>query len=218
MKAMRSPTRTDQQWLDELADAQHVARQQQAHRDLASYLYTIAYNYLCRRQFTLPVLAVFAADELAAMAQDFVQEVLIKLSNDDFALLKSYRGDGKFTSWCARMVCNVAAGELRRPYWTRRREEDEEFAAPTRESPVQVAEAALLRAALDRCIERLPERQRLAFQASVIEEQAATEIAERLATKEDAVYQLVYRARASLRHCLAQAGINPLDFIETTRH
>jgi RNA polymerase sigma factor (sigma-70 family) len=210
--------RTDQQWLDELADAQDGARQQQAHHDLATYLYTIAYNYLCRRQFTLPGLAAFASDELAAMAQDFVQEVLIKLSSDDFALLKTYRGDGKFTSWCARMVCNVAAGELRRPYWTRRREEDEEFAAPSQESPVQLAEIALLRAALDRCIERLPERQRLAFQASIIEEQAAKAVAERLATKEDAVYQLVYRARTSLRHCLEQAGINPLDFIETTRH
>jgi len=204
--------RTDQQWLAELADSQDPMRQQQAHLDLANYLYVIAFNYLRKRQATSPLLATFAADELAAMGQDFVQEVLLKLSRNDFALLQSYQHRGKFTSWCARMVCNQAAAELRRPYWTRRAADAADQVATVRAAPERAAELSHLRAALAHCLEQLPTRQRVAFEGLIIEERAASEIAAALQTQETAVYQLVYRARAGLRRCLEQQGIDPLDF------
>lgn len=212
---MTSSARTNQQWIDELSDAHNPQRQAQAHLDLANYLYIIAYNYLRKRQSSVPVLSTFAHDELANMAQDFVQEILIKLSNDNFALLKTFRGDGKFLSWCARMVCNAAAGELRRPYWKRRQDEDEEQVAPIEESPEQATQLALLRDILEGCLNQLPERQRIAFQESIIHELSAYEIAQQLGVKEDAVYQLVYRARKGLRRCIERHGINPLDFMNS---
>ncbi|MCB0237375.1 MAG: hypothetical protein KDH08_01795, partial [Anaerolineae bacterium] len=61
--------------------------QASAHKDLANYLYVVAYNYLRLRQADLRALADFAAEELASLAQDFVQETLEKLARRDFALL-----------------------------------------------------------------------------------------------------------------------------------
>ncbi len=72
--------RNNQDWLQELKGDCGVTRQADAHRDLASYLYVVAYNYLRLRQADLRALAVFPDEELAALAQDFVQETLEKLA------------------------------------------------------------------------------------------------------------------------------------------
>lgn len=82
--------RSNQDWVQELCGDRGDDAQRLAHQDLARYLYVEAYNYLRLRQADLYRLADFAAEELAALAQDFVQETLEKLARDDFALLGRY--------------------------------------------------------------------------------------------------------------------------------
>ena len=112
--------RNNQAWVEELRGDCGSERQSDAHRELANYLYVVAYNYLRLRQADLRALADFAPEEVAALAQDFVQETLEKLARNEFALLASFSGAGKFTSWAAQIVRNQAAMELRKSYWTRR--------------------------------------------------------------------------------------------------
>ena len=79
--------RNNQAWVEELRGDCGSERQSDAHRDLANYLYVVAYNYLRLRQADLRALADFAPDETATLAQDFVQETLEKLARNEFAVL-----------------------------------------------------------------------------------------------------------------------------------
>ena len=53
--------RNNQAWVEELSGDYGVDAQREAHQDLASYLYVVAYNYLRLRQADLYHLADFAA-------------------------------------------------------------------------------------------------------------------------------------------------------------
>ena len=53
--------RNNQAWVEELSGDCGVDAQREAHQDLASYLYVVAYNYLRLRQADLYHLTDFAA-------------------------------------------------------------------------------------------------------------------------------------------------------------
>ena len=75
--------RDNQEWVQQLRGDRGGQQQAAAHRDLSSYLYVVAYNYLRLRQADLRALDAFPAEDLAALAQDFVQETLEKLARRD---------------------------------------------------------------------------------------------------------------------------------------
>ncbi|MDF1658848.1 MAG: sigma-70 family RNA polymerase sigma factor [Verrucomicrobiales bacterium] len=62
--------------------------------------------------------------------------------------------------------------------------------------------------ALDQCLGKLPDRQRIAVEHFYLKDQSLAEISTILELNENAVSQLLFRARKSLRHCLRYAG-NP---------
>jgi len=218
--------RSNQDWLDELRGDRGEAQQRLAYEDLSNYLYVVAYNYLRMRQGQAnpAALAAFALEELAALAQDFVQETLEKLARDKHALLAQFAGRGRFTSWAAQIVRREAGQELRKAYWSRRESLPEEepleretaewsptfeFAVPSGDAdPENMVIRQEAAETLQVCLESLPRRWALAFWGCEAEEHSAKFVAAALGTTANAVYMLVYRARRELRKCLREAGLD----------
>lgn len=216
--------RTNQAWVDELRGARGGDAQRQAHEDLARYLYVVAFNYLRLRQADLYRLADLAAEEMAALAQDFVQETLEKLARDDFALLGRYSAVGNFTSWAAQIVRNQAAMELRKSYWTRRAPLPQasanddgsaapaltvELADPSPEiDPARRAQQQQVHDLMQRCLARLSERYRLAVLNCLGDDVPADVVARALETTPNAVYLIIQRAKRQMRACLEQCGLD----------
>ena len=216
--------RNNQAWVEELRGDCGSERQRDAHLDLANYLYVVAYNYLRLRQADLRALADFAPEETAALAQDFVQETLEKLARNEFALLASFSGAGKFTSWAAQIVRNQAAMELRKSYWTRRTalpvgEDSEEsseqpWLAQTLTDtsvgvdPARRAQQQQVQEILQHCLAGLPERNRLAIVNCIADDVRAESVAQTLNTTANAVYLLIARGKRQLKECLQRAGLS----------
>ena len=216
--------RNNQDWVEELRGDCGVERQSDAHRDLANYLYVVAYNYLRLRQADLRALADFAPEEVAALAQDFVQETLEKLARNEFAVLASFSGAGKFTSWAAQIIRNQAAMELRKSYWTRRTplpasddsEESSEQPSPAQNladpsvqaDPARRAQQQQVHDVLQRCLAGLPERNRLAIVSCIADDVRAEAVAQTLNTTANAVYLLITRTKRQLKDCLQRAGLS----------
>lgn len=216
------PHRSNQDWLDDLAGKRGKARQRLAHQELGRYLYTVTTNHLRWKAPLIPILADLAPSELDEMAQDFVQATLEKLSRDDFALLRRYGGHGRFLAWAAQVVLNEARGELRRLWRLVRPPEDDGedvqasrkgprllTAEATDENPEQATSCREFWVALETCLHRLPERQRLAFWACEVEQERTEVVCDHLGVSVNAVYILVWRARRQLRRCLTAAGWGP---------
>jgi RNA polymerase sigma-70 factor (ECF subfamily) len=218
--------RTNEEWIAELRGDAGADKQRQAHLDLGRYLHTIAYNHLLTRQNHLAGLRDLSSEELAALAEDFTQETLYKLSDDSFRQLDRFDERGRFTSWAAAIVVNEARQELRRSYWTRRapmsvrrdRETGEEL-----EASEYVADSAHTRPEqkllnreveerLQKCIDALPADRRHAFQECQMNGRPAQDVANETGTSRNAIYILIYRTKQELRKCLEQAGIGPGDW------
>ncbi|MCB0206226.1 MAG: sigma-70 family RNA polymerase sigma factor [Anaerolineae bacterium] len=216
--------RDNQEWVQELRGDRGGQQQEAAHCELANYLYVVAYNYLRIRQADLRALAAFPVDDLAALAQDFVQETLEKLARNQFALLATYSGAGKFTSWAAQIVRNQAAQELRKSYWTRRNplpassDPDEDGAEPLllqrladtsdEADPARRAQQTQVAATLQGCLAGLSERYRLAVLNCLGDNVPAEAVARALDTTANAVYLIIQRAKRKLRQCLERAGLD----------
>lgn len=226
--------RNNQAWVEELRGDCGSERQSDAHRDLANYLYVVAYNYLRLRQADLRALADFAPEETAALAQDFVQETLEKLARNEFAVLASFSGAGKFTSWAAQIIRNQAAMELRKSYWTRRTplpasdDSEESSEQPWQgqtltdtsvgADPARRAQQQQVQEILQHCLAELPERNRLAIVSCIADDVRAESVAQTLNTTANAVYLLIARGKRQLNECLQRAGLSRdvLSLFETT--
>lgn len=217
--------RTNEEWIAELRGDAGKENQYQAHRDLGKYLYTIAYNHLLSRQNHFAGLRDLSSEELAALAEDFAQTTLLKLSKNNFKRLEQFKGRGRFTSWATSIVVNEVRQELRNSYWTRRspmpvrhdRETGEEIepgeyvADDARTRPEQQLINQEIERTLQKCINALPPDRRRVFQECQIDGRSAQGLADDLGVSRNAIYILIYRAKQELRKCLEQAGIGPGD-------
>jgi len=204
-------SRTDSVWITELRGEAGRNRQEAVHRALANYLYVVAYTYLRHRQqqHDLPLLSSYATEDLAALAQDFVQETLLKLSENHFARLAQFTGAGNFTSWAARVLLNLVASELRHSSWHRQERELVEDERQSTLAPEVVAQLDQIDTILQHCLEQLDQRRRFAFEQCVAEDRRAKEVANLLGTTENGINQLVFRARKQLRQCMENHNIGP---------
>ncbi|MEZ4709228.1 MAG: sigma-70 family RNA polymerase sigma factor [Caldilineaceae bacterium] len=214
---LKTPTRTNRQWVDELVGRLGAAKQQQAHADLANYLYIVAYNDLKKQGPDIAMLHNLADQELAAHAQDFVQDVLEKLAQDNFARIHQFRGEGNFTSWAAQIMHRQIIAELRKMCW--RRQELLSAEQPIEETYIEQGpsnayepEEALLQTdlheALEVCIAKLPERYRIAFVRRMIDHERAERVAIELKTTANAVNLMLFRARRQLQENLLLLGFS----------
>ncbi|MEZ4660853.1 MAG: sigma-70 family RNA polymerase sigma factor [Caldilineaceae bacterium] len=209
--------RSNQEWLDELRGQRGAERQQQAHQDLADFVFVVGYNYLLKRQYTnsAPAIQHYLPEDLAALAEDHTQEILIKLTANDYARLNSYNATGRFTGWVAVITRNHIASALRLIFFDHPHDNIEEIIdLPTQDlDPTTQAALREIWDELSDCIHRLIDRRQHAFRRSVIENAPTITIANELECTESAVHQLVMHARRNLRDCMMAKGFGP-DMLE----
>jgi RNA polymerase sigma-70 factor (ECF subfamily) len=143
-------------------------------------------------------------------AADATQEAFISAYN----ALDRFRG-GNFKSWLMRIVTNACYDELRR---RKRRPQSslDQIVESYESSPLLVSEAELgpeanrqwteLVEAIGRCMDELPEDQRIAAVLCDIEGYNYNEIAEIMSTTLGTVKSRLSRARSKLRDCLQGIG------------
>ena len=142
-------------------------------------------------------------------AEDAAQEAFISAYN----ALKQFRG-GSFKSWLLRIVTNACYDELRR----RKRRPQSSLDAITEEieSPSFMADDSAgpedrqqqveLIDAVERCLENLPDEQRIAAVLCDVEGREYQEIADIMSTSLGTVKSRISRARSKLRDCLRDFG------------
>lgn len=210
--------RSNQDWLEHLRGLAGVHRQHQAHLDLGHYLHTVGFNYLLKRQLDVPALYDSDRNDLAKFAQDSVQDVLEKLSRNNFALLDQYREEGRFLAWTALITRNHIAGQLRLSHFSKRMLDlDEALFIPTETiSPTNrvVIEEVLL--VLQGCVSQLPAHMSFALTECMVKQRRSKDVAREMERTENAVNLLVMRAKQRVRTCLESKGIGPdvLNFFE----
>lgn len=161
-----------------------------------------------------------SAPEFESLAEDFVQEALLKIVDK----LATFAGRSQFTTWAHKIALSVALTELRRKRWQDKSldgimDVDEgdytpSFAADKSPLPHNQVERREVMARVERLIrEELTDKQRAALTAIVIEERSAAETAALLDMKANAVYKLLHDARLRLKHRLAAEGLSSAEII-----
>lgn len=143
-------------------------------------------------------------------AADATQEAFISA----YKALNRFRG-GSFKSWLMRIVTNACYDELRR---RKRRPQSslDQIVESYESSPLLVSEAELgpeanrqwteVVEAISRCLDELPDEQRVATVLRDVEGYDYAEIAEIMASTLGTVKSRLSRARAKLRDCLQGFG------------
>jgi len=142
-----------------------------------------------------------------AVAEEVVQEIFLRVHR----ARGGYEPRARFTTWLYTIASRVCLNELRR---RRSRPEDGLAQASAEAAPdpgtIPGAEAALagreLEGVVQRCLDRLPEHQRLALVLTRFGEHAYAEAGELLGVSEAAVKSLVFRAASAVQQALAEAG------------
>jgi RNA polymerase sigma-70 factor (ECF subfamily) len=150
-------------------------------------------------------------------AADATQEAFISA----YKALRRFRG-GNFKSWLMRIVTNACYDELRR---RKRRPQSslDEIIENYESSPLLVSQRdpgpeqsrqwAEVIEAVSRCLDELPDEQRVATGLRDVEGYEYSEIAEIMASSLGTVKSRLSRARAKLRECLQGFGeLIPADY------
>lgn len=149
-------------------------------------------------------------------AEDATQEAFISA----YKALKRFRG-GSFKSWLLRIVTNACYDELR---WRKRRPqssldaiteeiESPSFMADDNAGPEERQQQVELIDAVERCLEELPDEQRIAAVLCDVEGREYKEIADIMSTSLGTVKSRISRARSKLRDCLRDFGeLIPADY------
>ncbi len=202
--------RSNEDWLIELQS--HEAHDQ-ALSDLRSFMLRGIMGYLNTRSD----LAHFDIRDLEQLAQDIVQEALLKIQEK----LDTFQGKSKFTTWTTKIAINYLISELRRQRW---RDislhqvveegtslEDMIAAGPDQHgNPALVAERQLVWNTIMSVLENdLTERQRKALVATQLNGVPLSEAATMLNTNTNNLYKLIHDARLKLKKKLIAQGLEP---------
>lgn len=144
------------------------------------------------------------------VAEELAQEVFLRV----YRARERYEPDARFSTWLFTIATRLAWNELRRP---RHRavhdalEGDEESGplplAADQPAADVVADARRTGAAVERALDRLPERQRAALWLAAVEGLSYAEVATLLETTERSVKALVHRARTALAEQMGALGL-----------
>jgi RNA polymerase sigma-70 factor (ECF subfamily) len=139
--------------------------------------------------------------------EDIVQEVFIKI----FRALHGFRGEAQLSTWIYRIARNEAinALERRRPVSVPL-EDCEDLAADTDDPEASHARTAR-RDEIERLMDRLDEKQRLALELRYSAEKSYEEIAEIMDIPLGTVKTHIYRAKHSLRRMMQRSGARGLE-------
>lgn len=143
-------------------------------------------------------------------AQDITQEVFVELYHS----LSAFRGDSSLNTWIYRITVNKSLNHLRKKHNRSlfsgfRKSAGQEQGSWVVELPDQQLNPAdrienkELQQQLQRAIDNLPEKQRIAFILEKLEDLSYKEIAQVMETSLSAVESLLFRARQSLQKNLS---------------
>jgi len=143
-----------------------------------------------------------------ALAEECAQEAWLRI----YRALPGFRGDARFSSWAHRIAVHCAIEGLRRRGRTQGRERPLEAgpAASSRAAPV------VLRIALERAIDALPEGMREVLVLHDVEGYSHVEIGEALGIAAGTSRSQLYKARARVREAL-RADSRTIDRSEGSR-
>jgi RNA polymerase sigma-70 factor, ECF subfamily len=161
-----------------------------------------------------------SAPEFSTLAEDFVQEALLKILDN----LDTFAGRSKFTTWAHKITVHIALTELRRKRWKdssldqlTEREEGEytpRYTADPAPAPENSLERNDMLARVNRIIEEeLTEKQRTIMKSAVFQEQPAAVVAKNMDMNPNAVYKLLHDARLRLKQRLEKEGLTPADVL-----
>ena len=204
--------RTDQCWIQELTGRNGIEAWYVAHADLAAYLYVVVVNSLKNKHAKRIAFDGFTEEEVTSLAGDFVQDFMVKMTSEGYALLDKYSGTGRFTSWSAQVMHNLIASELRRAHWRREiRESVDEMQADQVASEDEYPEAIAIRHSvgeiLMRCLERLPTHYRAVIERCILQNESAVDIAQEEQVTVNAIYIRLHRAKDRLRTIALEMGL-----------
>ena len=161
-----------------------------------------------------------SAPEFHTLAEDFVQEALLKILDN----LESFAGRSKFTTWAHKITIHIALTELRRKRWqdssldhlTESEEGDytPSYTADSDPTPEIFAARTEMLARVNHILEEdLTEKQRQVMQLSVIDGKSAAVVAKTMDMKPNAVYKLLHDARLRVKTSLTEAGLSSADIL-----
>ncbi len=206
--------RTNDQWLTQLntLGAAHDA----ALNDLRQFILRGLMGYLHTRSD----LTRLDGRELEHLAQDMVQEALIKIQ----AKRHTFQGKSKFTTWATKIAINHLISELRRQHWQNVSLQQAIDNGITLEdvmainvnhpsNPSVSAERRLVWQAIQSVLENeLTARQQQALVATQLNGVPMQEVAKMLGTNINNLYKLLHDARLKLKKTLLAQGLEP-DYI-----
>ncbi len=139
-------------------------------------------------------------------AHDIAQQVFVRV----WRSAERYEPSAKFTTWLFTITRNLVFNEMRRRSRKREMSLDEQVeehhrdhAAPQRHNPDAAAQQTELELAIDRAIQSLPDKQRLAVSLRRYDDMPYEDICEILGMSLSAVKSLLFRARNDLKEKLA---------------
>jgi RNA polymerase sigma-70 factor (ECF subfamily) len=196
--ALKQDDQESAAWLRELK-AEGPIREAAVTR-LRALLLRVARAEAARRSGSLPDRGHEEVDDLCHQAaSDAAMAILRKL--DEF------RGESRFTTWACKFALFEVSTRLRRHVWRHRRIDPDdqiwERLADSGPPALAVLEHSETLALLKRAIrEQLTDRQRMIFQAAVLEEVPIDVLAERLDSSRGAIYKILHDSRAKLRRAI----------------
>ncbi len=166
-----------------------------------------AFRKLLESHYTMIYSVVRGVAGQHGETDDIVQEVFIKI----FRALGGFRGDSRLSTWIYRIARNEALNAIdgRRPQVIPI--EDCEELPASGESPETSCRRRMGRERLERFLERLDEKQRLAIELRYIGEKSYEEIAEIMDIPLGTVKTYIYRAKLSLKRMMTGAGAKAFE-------
>jgi RNA polymerase sigma-70 factor (ECF subfamily) len=211
------PTRTNEQWLEDLAAAND--RQSEAIADLRALLVRGALYTLRQTRYRL---AWWDAEHLQQLAEDSAQEAVLAILQH----LHEFRGESRFTTWAYKFAVNKALLCARHESWKHisldemldRQEMPEfPFASHDAESePDRMAWRTQVWNILRDVIEtELTPHQRRVLIAVAFDDVPLDELANHFNTNRNAIYKTVHDARRKLKARLEIRGIEIQEVMDS---
>lgn len=159
-----------------------------------------------------------SAPEFETMAEDFVQEAVLKILEKR----ETFGGRSKFTTWAHKIAVHTALTELRRKRWQDSsldqitdREDGiytPDFTADPAPPPHSAAERNDMLQRVNRIIEEeLTEKQHTVMKLCVIDGEPAAVVARKMDTNPNAVYKLLHDARLHVKRKLEEEGLTAAE-------
>lgn len=207
--------RTNEIWIESLKDNNNVSADvsNKALHDLREFMLRGIRGYLHTRSD----LSKLGIDDLEQLAQDTVQEALLKVR----AKLHTFKGNSKLTTWATKIAINHLISELRRQRWKDVSLHQVIEEGTTLEdmlgvkkghpsNPSLATERQMVWNTIILVLENeLTERQRQALVATQLNGVPLAQVATMLNTNTNNLYKLLHDARLKLKKKLTAKGLDP---------